>query len=66
MSQMLVRIDKDADDALTYIYNKGGTVSLSEVGIVFAIMGGIFQQWKSNHEATLKLREKARKNVAQK
>jgi ABC-type protease/lipase transport system fused ATPase/permease subunit len=66
MSQMLVRIDKETDKALTYIYDHNGTVSLNEVAVVMGIVRRIYEQWKPNHEAMLKLREEARKKNAAK
>lgn len=63
MSQMLVRIDKEMDDALTYIYDKGGMVSLNKVAVMSGIVRRIYQQWKPNHEAILKLREEERKTA---
>lgn len=66
MSQMLVRIDKEIDKALTYIYNNYGMLSLNEVAVAMGIVRRIFEQWKPNHEAMLKLREEEKKNVEEK
>lgn len=67
MSQMLVRIDEEIDKELTYIYDNMGLVSLNRYAVMTGIVRRIYQQWKPNHEATLKLKEEARnKNVAQK
>ena len=66
MSQMLVRIDKETDKALTYIYNKDGMLSLSEVDVAMEIVRRIYDQWKPNHEAMLKLIEEEKKNVEEK
>lgn len=57
MSQMLVRIDKETDKALTYIYDHDGTVSLNEVAVVMGIVRRIYEQWKPNHEAMMKIIE---------
>lgn len=57
MSQMLVRIDKETDKALTYIYDHNGTVSLNEVAVVMGIVRRIYEQWKPNHEAMMKIIE---------
>lgn len=57
MSQMLVRVDEETDKALTYIYNKDGMLSLNEVAVAMGIVRRIFEQWKPNHEAMLKLIE---------
>jgi len=63
---MLVRIDKETDKALTYIYDNFGKVSLNQFAVMSGIVRRIYEQWKPNHEAMLKLREEARKkNVAQ-
>ena len=63
MSQMLVRIDKETDKALTYIYNNNGYVSLNQFAVMAGIVRRIYQQWKPNHEAMLKLKEEEKKNV---
>lgn len=57
MSQMLVRIDKKTDDALIYIYDNFGKVSLNQFAVMSGIVRRIYKQWKPNYEATLKLRE---------
>ena len=57
MSQMLVRIDKEIDEALTYIYNNDERLRLSEFFVISIIVRGIYRQWKPNHEAMLKLKE---------
>lgn len=57
MSQMLVRIDEETDKALTYIYDHDGTVSLNEVAVVMGIVRRIYEQWKPNHEAMMKIIE---------
>lgn len=62
MSQMLVRIDKETDKALTYIYDNFGKVNLNQFAVMSGIVRRIYKQWKPNHEAMLKLREEARKN----
>ncbi len=62
MSQMLVRIDEDIDKELTYIYENKGYVSLNQFAVMAGIVRRIYQQWKPNHEALLKLKEEARKN----
>lgn len=62
MSQMLVRIDEDMDKALTYLYNNMGISGLYEFAVMSGIVRRIYEQWKPNHEATLKLRKEARKN----
>ena len=59
MSQMLVRIDDEIDKALTYIYNNDERLSMSEFFVLSIIARGIYQQWKPNHEAMLKLRKEA-------
>ena len=64
MSQMLVRIDKETDKALTYIYENKGYVSLNQFGVMAGIVRRIYKQWKPNHEAMLKLREEEKKNEA--
>lgn len=66
MSQMLVRIDEEIDKELTYIHDNMGVVNLNQFAVMSGIVRRIYKQWKPNHEATLKLREEARKNVAQK
>lgn len=66
MSQMLVRIDKEIDKALTYIYNNYGMLSLNEVAVAMGIVRRIFKQWKPNHEAMLKLIEEEKKNAKEK
>ena len=67
MSQMLVRIDKEIDEALTRVYNNEGMTSLlSQYELLSDIAIGIYKQWKPNHEAMLKLKEEARKNEATK
>lgn len=67
MSQMLVRIDEETDKALTYLYNNMGISGLYEFAVMSGIVRRIYEQWKPNHEAMLKLKEEARKkNVAQK
>lgn len=66
MSQMLVRIDKEIDEALTYIYNNNGYVSLNQFGVMAGIVRRIYNQWKPNHEAMLKLIEEEKKNVEEK
>lgn len=67
MSQMLVRIDEETDKALTYLYDNKGILSLNHYAVMTGIARRIYQQWKPNHEAMLKLKEEARKkNVAQK
>lgn len=65
MSQMLVRIDEETDNALTYIYDNFGKVSLNQFAVMSGIVKRIYQQWKPNHEATLKLRKEV-SNVAKK
>lgn len=66
MSQMLVRIDKEIDEALTYIYNNNGYVSLNQFAVMAGIVRRIYEQWKPNHEAMLKLIEEEKKNVEEK
>lgn len=66
MSQMLVRIDEEIDKELTYLYDNMGWLSLSEFAVMSGIVRRIYQQWKPNHEAMLKLREEARKNATSK
>ena len=66
MSQMLVRIDAETDKALTYIYENNGYVSLNQFGVMAGIVRRIYQQWKPNHEAMLKLKEEEKKNVEEK
>lgn len=66
MSQMLVRIDKEIDEALTYIYNNGERLSMSEFFVMPIIARGIYSQWKPNHEAMLKLKEEEKKNAKEK
>ena len=66
MRQMLVRIDKEIDEALTYIYNNNGYVSLNQFGAMAGIVRRIYKQWKPNHEAMLKLKEEEKKNVEEK
>lgn len=67
MSQMLVRIDEEIDEELTYLYDNMGVVNLNQFAVMSGIVRRIYKQWKPNHEATLKLREEARKkNVDQK
>lgn len=61
MSQMLVRIDEEIDKELTYIYNNYGMLSLNEVDVAMGIVRRIFEQWKPNHEAMLKLKEELEK-----
>ena len=63
MSQMLVRIDEEIDKELTYIYNNNGYVSLNQFAVMAGIVRRIYQQWKPNHEAMLKLKEEEKKNV---
>ena len=60
MSQMLVRIDEETDKALTYIYDNMGVVNLNQFAVMSGIVRRIYEQWKPNHEAMLKLREEAR------
>lgn len=50
MSQMLVRIDKEIDKELTYIYDNDGMLSLNEVAVAMGIVRRIFEQWKPKHE----------------
>lgn len=64
MSQMLVRIDDEIDKELTYIYNNNGYVSLNQFAVMAGIVRRIYQQWKPNHEAMLKLKEEEKKNEA--
>lgn len=66
MSQMLVRIDEDIDKELTYIYDNYGKVSLNQFAVMSGIVRRIYEQWKPNHEALLKLREEVRKNATSK
>lgn len=66
MSQMLVRIDEEIDKELTYIYNNDGMLSLNEVAVAMGIVRRIFEQWKPNHEAMLKLKEEEKKNDKEK
>lgn len=63
MSQMLVRVDEEIDKELTYIYNNNGYVSLNQFAVMAGIVRRIYKQWKPNHEAMLKLREKEKKNA---
>ena len=63
MSQMLVRIDDEIDKELTYIYNNNGYVSLNQFAVMAGIVRRIYEQWKPNHEAMLKLMEEEKKNV---
>lgn len=57
MSQMLVRIDKETDKALTYLYDNNGIVSLSQFAVMATIVRRIYQQWKPKHEEMLKIIE---------
>lgn len=67
MSQMLVRVDKKIDEALTHMYNNEGMTSLlSQYELLSVIAIGIYKQWKPNHEAMLKLKEEEKKNEAAK
>lgn len=67
MSQMLVRIDKEIDEALTHVYNNEGMTSLlSQYDLLSKIAMGIYKQWKPNHEAMLKLIEEEKKNAKEK
>lgn len=66
MSQMLVRIDDEIDKELTYIYNNNGYVSLNQFAVMAGIVRRIYQQWKPNHEAMLKLIEEEKRNVKDK
>lgn len=62
MSQMLVRIDKEIDEALTHVYtNEGMTSLLSQYSLLSEIAMGIYKQWKPNHEAMLKMMEEEEK-----
>ena len=63
MSQMLVRIDDEIDKELTYIYNNNGYVSLNQFAVMAGIVRRIYEQWKPNHEAMVKLMEEEKKNV---
>lgn len=63
MSQMLVRIDEEIDKELTYIYSNDGMLSLNEVAVAMGIVKRIYEQWKPNHEAMLKLKEEEKKNA---
>lgn len=56
MSQM-PRIDEDMDKELTYIYDNMRKVSLNQFAVVSGIVRRIYEQWKPNHEATLKIIE---------
>ena len=67
MSQMLVRIDKEIDEALTHMYNNEGMASLlSQYELLSDIAMGIYKQWKPNHEAMLKLKDEEKKNAKEK
>ena len=66
MSQMLVRIDKETDKALTYLYGNNGYVSLNQFAVMAGIVRRIYEQWKPNHEAMLKLKEEEKKNAEEK
>lgn len=66
MSQMLVRIDKEIDDELTYLYDNMGVVNLNQFAVMSGIVRRIYKQWKPNHEATLKLRKEAGENESSK
>lgn len=66
MSQMLVRIDDEIDKELTYIYNNNGYVSLNQFAVMAGIVRRIYQQWKPNHEAMLKMVEEQKKNAKEK
>lgn len=58
MSQMLVRIDKEIDEALTKMYNNEGMASLlSQYSILSVIALRVYDQWKPNHEAMMKIIE---------
>lgn len=48
MSQMLVRIDKETDKALTYLYDNNGIVILSQFAVMAAIVRRIYKQWTPN------------------
>lgn len=66
MSQMLVRIDEEIDKELIYIYEDNGYVSLNQFGVMAGIVRRIYQQWKPNHEAMLKMIEEQKKNAKEK
>lgn len=66
MSQMLVRIDKETDKALTYLYDNNGIFGLNQFAVMAAIVRRIYKQWKPNHEAMLKLIEEEKKNAEEK
>lgn len=66
MSQMLVRIDEEIDKELIYIYENNGYVSLNQFGVMAGIVRRIYQQWKPNHEAMLKMIEEQKKNAKEK
>lgn len=66
MSQMLVRIDEEIDKELIYIYENNGYVSLNQFGVMAGIVRRIYQQWKPNHEAMLKMIEENKKNAKEK
>lgn len=57
MSQMLVRIDEETDKALAWLYNNSGIGGLYEFAVMSGIVRRIYEQWKPNHEATLKIKE---------
>lgn len=57
MSQMLVRIDEETDKALTYLYNNMGISGLYEFAVMSGIVRRIYEQWKPNHEAMMKIIE---------
>lgn len=66
MSQMLVRIDEEIDKELIYIYENNWYVSLNQFGVMAGIVRRIYQQWKPNHEAMLKMIEEQKKNAKEK
>lgn len=66
MSQMLVRIDKKMDDALIEIHKiisdpDAGEDEILPREAICTILNGVLNQWKPNHEATLKIKDEARK-----
>lgn len=66
MSQMLVRIDEEIDKELIYIYENNGCVSFNQFAVMAGIVRRIYQQWKPNHEAMLKMIEEQKKNAKEK
>lgn len=57
MSQMLVKIDKETDKALTYLYDNNGILGLNQFAVMAAIVRRVYKQWKPKHEEMLKIIE---------